>query len=115
LLKAGPHIYLVENGHKRHIINLDAFTGKGFDWGRVQQAEQSVLNALPDGPPVAVLLKGSGPDIYLLDHGRKRHIKTLKDFEEARFVWDDVRFVDDNYLAGLPEGAPIPPLTPAPE
>ncbi|MCZ7572165.1 MAG: hypothetical protein M5U01_26740 [Ardenticatenaceae bacterium] len=114
ILKAGPDIFLIESGHKRHIINLDAFTGKGFAWERVQQVDQSVINALPDGPPVAVLLKGSGPEIYLLDKGHKRHILTIKDFEQTRFVWDDVRFVSDTDLRRLPDGPPVPPLTPVP-
>lgn len=114
LLKSGPDIFLIENGHKRHIINLDAFTGKGFDWGRVQEVDQGVINGIPDGPPVAVLLKGSGPEIYLLDRGAKRHIQTLDAFEAANFVWDDVRFVSDSELTRLSDGPPIPPVTPGP-
>src|SRR5690606_40975888 len=35
LLKSGPDIFLIENGHKRHIINLDAFTGKRSEEHRV--------------------------------------------------------------------------------
>lgn len=115
LLKTGPDIFLVENGHKRHIINLDAFTEKGFHWDKVQQVDQAVINSLPDGPPISVLLKGSGPEIYLLDRGRKRHIQTLKDFEQARFLWEDVRFVSDTELRRLPDGLPVPPLTPVPQ
>jgi hypothetical protein len=114
LLKSGTDIFLIENGQRRHIINLDAFTEKHFDWGQVRPVDPAVLNALPAGPPVAVLLKGSGPEIYLLDKGKKRHILTLQDFEAARFVWDDVRYVDDSELARLRDGPPVPPLTPVP-
>lgn len=114
LLKSGPDIFLIEDGHRRHILNLDAFTGKGFDWGAVQQVDSSVIASLPEGAPVAVLLKADGPEIYLLDKGQKRHILTLDDFENSRFVWADVRFVSEEELRRLPDGPPVPPLTPVP-
>jgi hypothetical protein len=114
LLKAGPDIFLIEDGHRRHIINLDAFSRKVFDWGLVQEVDSSILNGVPEGSPVAVLLKGSGPEVYLLDDGRKRHILTLEDFEQARFVWDDVQYVTDAELRRLRDGPPVPPLTPVP-
>lgn len=114
LLKAGPDIFLIENGQRRHIINLDAFTEKGFDWGQVQQVDTTLLASVPEGSPVAVLLKGSGPEIYLLDDGQKRHILTLEDFQQARFVWEDVRYVTDMELGRFRDGPPVPPLTPIP-
>lgn len=114
LLKTGPDIFLIEDGHRRHIVNLDAFSGHGFDWGQVQEVDPAVLNGLPEGPPVSVLLKGSGEEVYLLDQGEKRHIQTLEDFEAANFVWDDVRYVSDAELNRLRDGPPVPPLTPVP-
>jgi hypothetical protein len=110
LLKGSEEeIYLLARGKKRWIYNLDAFEGRGYRWEQVQMVPDSLLESLEDGRPVYLLVKGSGEEIYLLDQEQKRWIRTLKDFEEQGFLWEDVKIIPDVELWAIPEGTPIPP------
>ncbi|MFQ6016322.1 MAG: hypothetical protein ACE5NP_12870 [Anaerolineae bacterium] len=110
LLKgSGEKIYLLEDGKKRWIYNLDAFEGWGYRWEQVQFVPDSLLESLPDGRPLYLLVKGSGEKIYLLDQGQKRWIRTLEDFKAQGFLWEDVKIISDAELRVIPEGTPIPP------
>lgn len=110
LLKgSGEKIYLLARGEKRWIYNLDAFDGRGYRWEQVRTVSDSLLDSLEDGRPIYLLVKGSGEKIYLLDQDKKRWIRTLEDFKEQGFLWEDVRIIPDDELDAIPEGIPIPP------
>lgn len=47
-----PHIYLLENGEKRWINNIDTFNGRGYVWRDVQFISCDDLRSLPDGTPI---------------------------------------------------------------
>ncbi|MCB9154080.1 MAG: hypothetical protein H6649_08505 [Caldilineae bacterium] len=60
--------------------------------------------------PYPVLLKCStSPHIYLLEDGQKRWIKDIATFEARGYRWNDVRYVNCDDLAAVPDGVPIPP------
>ncbi|MGI8424238.1 MAG: hypothetical protein ACR2NO_09050 [Chloroflexota bacterium] len=50
----GPdeRIYLLQDGRRRWISSLEAFTALGLQWDQVQLASYEALNALPEGSPV---------------------------------------------------------------
>jgi hypothetical protein len=58
----------------------------------------------PDG----TLIKGSGPDIYLIENGVRRLIPDMETFNAMGFNWNNVIFVDDQRLGSLPLGSPLP-------
>lgn len=70
-----------------------------------------VARALPDRRSLIIrdglVLKGSGPDIYVLRNNKRRWISSLGVFEREGLRWSDVNIVDDAFLAQFPQGAPI--------
>lgn len=71
----------------------------------------SLARALPDEKALIVrdglILKGSGPDIYILENNRRRWISSLEAFETLGYRWEQVNEVDDTFLNRFPEGQPV--------
>jgi len=67
-----------------------------------QQQSSSSLSA--DG----TLIKGSGPDIYLIQNGFKHLIPDMETFNAMGFNRNNVINVDDQQLENIPMGIPIP-------
>jgi hypothetical protein len=53
-LVQGPnvHIYVIEDGLRRHIPDPETFSAMGFDWSRVMAISEVELNAIPLGRPL---------------------------------------------------------------
>jgi hypothetical protein len=79
----------------------------GFDQGAVEALPPAVQRLVYEVPP-PILLKCSGPHIYLLDGGEKRWIDTLETFEARGYSWQDVHVVRCADLGSIPDGTPIP-------
>ncbi len=65
-------------------------------------------------PPTASLvirdglvLKGSGPEIYVLQDNKLRWITSLDAFQFFGYRWEQVHVVDDSFLAQFEKGRPI--------
>jgi hypothetical protein len=54
-----------------------------------------------------LVLKGSGPEIYVLEEGKLRWISSLDAFDHLRLDWGDVHIVEDEFLAKFVKGRPI--------
>ena len=71
----------------------------------------SLARMLPDSASLIIrdglILKGSGPEIYVLGDGRLRWISSMDAFEHLGFNWRDVHLVDDGLLARFEQGPPI--------
>jgi hypothetical protein len=80
----------------------------GIDQGEVEALPEKVQQIVFDTPP-PILLKCSGPHIYLLDQGKKRWIQDIDTFEDRGYIWRDVEFVRCDDLRSIPDGVPIPP------
>jgi N-acetylmuramoyl-L-alanine amidase len=108
-----PNIYLVQRGIKRRIPNALTFEANGQHWGNVDVIADSNLLNVPTGEPVldaradGNLLKGSGPAVYAVEGGRKRHVVSADAMAACGYGWDAVRFVSDGQLATLATGASI--------
>jgi len=61
----------------------------------------------PDG----TLIKGSGPDIYLIQNGVKRLIPDMETFNAMGFNWNNIINVDNQKLGNIPMGIPVPRRT----
>jgi hypothetical protein len=51
-----------------------------------------------------MLIKGSGPEVYVLEHGLKRWITTPKVFSGLFYSWDKIIRLSDSDLANFPPG-----------
>lgn len=102
----GTAIYLVIGGQRQQIGSPGVFTSQGFDPGKVLPALPADLNL----PKVAsdvyfregVVLKGSGPAIYVIDYNsgspRKRHITDPSVMSGLGYSNADVVNVGDNEI-----------------
>lgn len=81
------------------LINLPVFGGT------------ALARALPDRQSLIVrdglVIKGPGPEIYVIEASRKRWISSLEAFSQYGYEWDVVHVVDEAFLAQFPDGRPI--------
>ncbi len=61
-------------------------------------------SVFPDG----TLVKGSGPQIYLIEKGLRRLIPDLKTVEKLGLNQSNIVTIDDSALKSIPLGSPIP-------
>jgi len=122
---SGDEVYRIENGMKRHIAGLSVFEEAGFHWEDVCHVDDRILARIPSGPAIfrpegvgrergdrdglarrmnGLLVQGSGPEVYLLERGLKRHIATEQTFARMRFDWERVCRLDDRILRCIPSG-----------
>jgi hypothetical protein len=71
----------------------------------------SLARILPDSASLIIrdglILKGSGPEIYMLEDDKLRWISSLDAFEHLGLTWKDVHVVEDEFLAKFEKGRPI--------
>mgnify|MGYP001064588126 CR=1 FL=1 len=70
----------------------------------------SLARILPDAEALVIrdglLLKGSGPEVYVLQDNRLRWISSLEAFNRLGYKWDSVHVVDEAFLAQFEMGQP---------
>jgi hypothetical protein len=70
-----------------------------------------LARALPDSKALVVrdglVLKGGGPEVYVLEDNQRRWISSLDAMEHLGYAWDQVHVVDEEFLRGFPLGRPI--------
>jgi len=71
----------------------------------------SLARILPETTSLVIrdglVLKGSGPEIYVLEDNKLRWISSLDAFEHLGLTWEDVHVVDDEFLNEFEKGRPI--------
>ena len=71
----------------------------------------SLARMVPDSASLVIrdglVLKGNGPDIYVLQDDKLRWISSIEAFEYFGYKWDEVHVVDDSFLGQFAKGQPI--------
>lgn len=71
----------------------------------------SLARIMPDTAALVIrdglVLKGSGPEIYVLEDDKLRWISSLDAFEFYGYRWENVHIVDDSFLEKFETGKPI--------
>jgi hypothetical protein len=71
----------------------------------------SLARMIPESASLIIrdglVLKGSGPEIYILQDNKLRWISSLDAFEHLGLNWGDVHIVDDAFLSRFENGQPI--------
>jgi hypothetical protein len=71
----------------------------------------SLARIMPDTAALVIrdglVLKGSGPEIYVLQDDKLRWISSLEAFEFFDYNWGQVHIVDDSFLEEFEKGRPI--------
>ncbi len=77
----------------------------------VNQYGVSLARIMPESSSLIIrdglVLKGSGPEFYMLEENKLRWISSLDAFEHLGLTWEDVHIVEDSYLDRFEEGRPI--------
>ena len=82
------------------LVNIPV-TRYGVSLARILPETTSLI--IRDG----LVLKGNGPEIYILEDGKLRWISSMDAFEHLGLTWQDVHVVEDEFLEKFEKGAPI--------
>jgi len=101
-------VFYIEGGRKHWVTSGGLFTALGFQWKNVKAKDANYIASILDGAnktyPNGVLLKGSGPAVYLIENGQKRPFLSDKIF--AGLGYKNVKIINaaDEELILYPEG-----------
>ena len=103
---SGPEVYILENGTKHWIPTIEVFNEFRFKWENIKVFSDLVIENYPqdddwrkyDDYPDGSLLKGSGPEVYLIELGKKRWIPSPAVFNKNNFGWKYILKIDDDDL-----------------
>ena len=87
-------IYLFEKNKRRPIFSEKLFNLKNLNWADVEFLSDRDLAKYSLGMPIkypdGILLKGDGPEIYLIEDGTRKHIGSPILFENKGFEWKNI-------------------------
>jgi len=97
---SSPEVYVIKNGHRRHIPTPQAFHRRGLAWRNIKQIPQEELDSYPDDE---LIRSSDASAVYLICAGMKRHIPSAEVFESYGFDWDDISVVSRDELTDYPD------------
>ncbi len=101
LIKAkDPEVYVMYDRRKWHIPDPESFNIMGYDWGKVQNIEEDSLRNIPIGYQLprlrnGMLIRGTGPEVYVIEYKRKHHIPDRETFESKGYKRSDIIKIPD--------------------
>ena len=107
----GP-VWVISEGRRLGFASAEVFEGLGYSWSAIVQVTDKELRLHPEGPPLTEstgthpngsVIKGSGPEVYLLEGGQKRLVFSESIFS-SRFEKGDIVSVQDAELSAYPTG-----------
>ncbi len=108
-------VYVIENGLKRWIQTADIFNKLRYSWTNIRSVSEKFLNDVPPGKDVAndyqypngTLLRGSGPEVYLVENELRRWIPNPQIFNAKGFKWQNIIQALDEIVNGIRKGNDI--------
>lgn len=105
--RGGP-IYLIMDGVRRWIPNPATYNNLFRDWNGV--ITDLNVNAIPKGPALldgAVLFRGDGAPVYLMDVAGKRWVTSPAAMDKYYFNWSKIAVLPGVVVNAVPNGANI--------
>jgi hypothetical protein len=115
----GPEVYVMQGAAKRHVTSPTVLSDCAYGWDAVRVIPNVSLNAIATGtplsgppcphvlPPDGSLVKGSGPEVYVMEGGVKRHVPNPATFAGMGFLWGNVNLLPDSVLSAIPSGVSL--------
>lgn len=112
-------VYLVEDGKKRPITDIDSFHSYGLNPDNIVVMKDSLLKEMENGSPVSrggdfitnspstLLVKSKGSEIYLWSDQRLHPVLSSEIFIRFRFQYCSVVTLPAELISSLPVGKPI--------
>ena len=98
------------------IPSAETFNAMGLDWNAIRTISDADLNRIPKSP---LLLKGTGPEVYLVEGASRQRIPTADIFAAMGLDLGAILEIGNAQLRAIPEGAPIDrprrPIPPPPQ
>jgi len=114
---AGHRVYVMVQGVKRHVPDALTMDVRRMREGDINHVAESTLALVEQGSPLlsarttGTLLKGTGPMVYVMDGGAKRHISSPDVMTACGYSWEAIQLASDPALGAVASG---PPLASAP-
>jgi hypothetical protein len=111
LLSNRGAVYVISDGKRRPVESASTFLQKGYKWSNViavsdaelaPHPQGSILTAADQHPNGSLLLRPGG-EVYTIKNGQRRYIPSPLIFE-ARYRWESLITVSENYLNTYPRG-----------
>jgi hypothetical protein len=101
-------VYLIAKNKRRAIFSEKLFKLKSYNWKNVVSLSDRDLAVYSLGTPLTYpdksLIKGDGPEVYLIENDTRRHITSVALFENRKFKWGDVIKITQAELLAHPLG-----------
>lgn len=101
-------VYLIAKNKRRPIFSEKLFKLKDYNWENVVSLSDRDLVVYSLGTPLTYpdgsLIKGDGPEVYLIENDTRRHITSVALFENRKFKWGDVIKITQAELLAHPLG-----------
>lgn len=109
-----PEIYIVQNGKKRWVPNIETFNYYAFNWADVIEMTEKEIANYPKTENLSIcpfkngaLIQGDGPRVYLIEQGRIRWITSAEIFVKNNYKWSNIIKTTDNSISQLLQGQDI--------
>lgn len=106
-----PRVYFIENNKRRPILSEKIFNARKFNWSKIKTLSDRDLAVYSLGEPLlfpdGTLIKGPGPEVYLIENGKRRHISLPVLFDKLNLEWNKVLQVSQTELLAHPLGEKI--------
>ena len=101
-------VYLIENNKRRAILSEQLFKIRKYKWEDAVSLSDRNLAVYPLTNPLlypeSTLIKAEGPEVYLVENEKRRHITSPILFRNKNFIWDDIVQVSGKELLTHPIG-----------
>jgi hypothetical protein len=114
VMGSSSRVYLIEGGKRRWVRDERTFISLGYDWNSIIRISDQELLRYAEGQMLAkdvikdgALVRGLGPEVYLIREGEKCHIVSPEVFERNNFVWSSIIVTSDEVISTYPDGPSI--------
>lgn len=108
--KTSKELWYVESGRKYPVLDK-ALASINYPKMKISTVASETIEKYSSGFPVilrdGVLVKGSGPDVYVISNGLRRHITSESVFATIGYKWNSIIVISDDLLTMHPVGDPI--------
>jgi hypothetical protein len=101
-----PEVYIVHGGAKFWLLSWDEFNAMGLDANAIQVVADGEMIKFGIIPREGTLLRElSGPEVYVFRGGRKVHVPSAEEFNNAGLDLNAIRIVPDGSTSWMPTDA----------
>lgn len=115
---SGDVVYVMQLGVRRS-VSAGVMSQCGYGSDAISVISDARIAQIPSGAPLlgppcvdpsfatGTLLTGSGPEVYVIQSGQKRHISSRAAFNACGYKWGNINAVANSTLALLPTGSSV--------